>query len=99
VEAALNQVALAIQNSVEAPSVFSALRSVWNHWFDVTTSKGVDDFVRVVGGVRQADATGQEVQEILCDRRFVVLARCEFDMKRTALEVRDEVNLGGEASP
>lgn len=98
VEAALDEIALAVELLVE-PSLLRSLWSRGNDGFDISGFQPVENLVGVVGSVGQTESAGEIVEEVLCYWCFVALPRSEMNVQGTSFEVGDEVDLCGESAP
>ena len=97
VETALAEVALSVQIFVE-PSFLLPFRPRGDHRLDVASLQSVANGVGVVCCIGETNSAWQVVQELLCNRSFVLLAGGELNVPWPTLKVGDQVNLGGEAT-
>lgn len=88
-----DQVALPVHAALEPSPVVLARGVVADDWLHAVCAHGSDEAVRVVRGVSEQIATARVSEKLLSERRLVLLAGRQSDMKRPRLSIDNGVDL------
>lgn len=97
VEEDLDDVTQLVEFLVIAAFLGSALAG-WDDSLDLASLEFLQDRVAVVAPVSQACIAGNEVDESVCNGRFMLLTGCDQDLKRSAMYVHRDVDFRREAA-